>query len=83
MRVKEQTMSKKRMQKTIAEMEEALGLFTATIINTGGLKRGRGYCYPAADDIEPGSRWVDLADAYIAACKALGCEPLIVDGEER
>lgn len=56
----------------------ALRLFVQTINATGGLTHGEnpGELVPVADE-----EWLDLADAYLAACEALGVEP-VTPGEE-
>ena len=57
---------------------EALDALIATIEATGGCVRDEGgFLAPAG---EPD--WIDLADAYLAACAALGRTPLVEGPEE-
>jgi hypothetical protein len=56
-----------------AKMAAALNAVVATINATGGVARtGSGTIAPMAD-----AEWTDMGDAYVAACAALGREPLI------
>ena len=58
------------------KMEEALRDFIRTINATGGLAvNDAGETIPVADE-----DWLDLAEAYLLACDALGVKPLL--GEE-
>lgn len=58
------------------ELREALLTFVDCIDGTGGVIRDRkGYYRPVGD-----TDWIDLGDAYIQACTALGREP-VVDAE--
>jgi hypothetical protein len=51
--------------------EKALRLLVETVNATGGLIiNDAGENVPAADE-----DWMDLTDAYLAACEALGVEP--------
>lgn len=57
--------------------ESVLKQFINTIEATGGLvKFPNGDLAPCADH-----DWIDLADAYVAACEALGMNPII--GEDQ
>jgi hypothetical protein len=54
-----------------AFLRQALEEFVVAIDTTGGIKRDRkGYPVPAIDE-----EWIDLADAYLTACQALGRKP--------
>ena len=65
------------MTKTKVTVDKALRLFVDTINATGGLiVNDAGETAPAADE-----DWTDLADAYLAACAALGVEPQNVEAE--
>jgi hypothetical protein len=56
-------------------MSKALRMFRDTIEVTGGLIRNEaGDLAPAVDE-----DWIDLADAYIEACRELDVEPMITD----
>ena len=56
----------------------ALQQLVDTINATGGLVAADdGFLAPAADP-----EWIDLAPAYLSACKALGLDPLIPKEEE-
>jgi hypothetical protein len=58
--------------------QEACGALIATIEATGGCVRDqRGSLAPAGDP-----DWIDLADAYLAACAALRRTPLVEEPEE-
>ena len=60
-----------------AKIAAALRQFVDTINATGGLVvNDAGETAPAADE-----DWIDLAEAYLAACEALGVEPLNVERE--
>jgi hypothetical protein len=61
-------------------LREALQGFIETIEATGGCVRDEGDTVAPVGDPD----WLDLADAYLRACKALGREPQIrgPDGEE-
>jgi len=55
----------------------ALRKFVDAVNATGGLVvNDAGETAPAADE-----DWIDLADAYLAACEALGVEPWNVERE--
>ena len=58
--------------------DAALIAFIETIGNTGGIRRNEEGFSCVAED-EPGP-WIDLADAYLLACKATGAMPIIDDG---
>lgn len=57
--------------------QQALKEFVGTVEAAGGLFEGGPLPVPKAD---PG--WVDLAQAYLRACEALGKEPMIEKEEE-
>lgn len=60
-----------------SEKDRALTALCDTIESTGGLVRGdSGLLAPAGDE-----DWIDLGEAYVLACRALGREPMI-DAEE-
>lgn len=60
-----------------AKIAAALRQFVDTINATGGLVvNDAGETAPAADE-----DWIDLAEAYLAACEALGVEPWNVERE--
>lgn len=57
--------------------EKALREFVSTINNTGGVwANGDGTHSPVADD-----DWIDIGEAYMAACEALGEEPMVSQAE--
>jgi hypothetical protein len=59
-------------------MRSALDNFIRTIEATGGCTRGEdGLVAPEGDP-----EWIDLGDAHVLACDAIGRTPLIVDTEE-
>lgn len=65
----------------MAEMKsltEALEKFVNTVEATGGVVQTEVGLYEPRSDPE----WIDLGDAYILACKALGKEPLCYTPEE-
>ena len=51
---------------------DALQAFVSTVEATGGVEEDNGIYTPVAD-----SEWIDLGDAYVAACRALGREPKV------
>lgn len=54
------------------KIREALLQFCETIEATGGVKEDvDGYTCPVIDD-----EWIDLGEAYLSACAALGREPM-------
>ena len=60
-----------------AKIAAALRQFVDTVNATGGLVvNDAGETAPAADE-----DWIDLADAYLAACEALSVEPWNVERE--
>jgi len=60
-----------------AKLAAALRQFVDTVNATGGLVvNDAGETAPAADE-----DWTDLAEAYLAACEALGVEPWNVERE--
>ena len=52
------------------QVHDALVEFCDDIDQTGGIRPVKGTYVPAADD-----QWVDLAETYLKACKALGRKP--------
>ena len=57
---------------------EALDALIATIEATGGCVRDEGgFLAPAGD-----RDWIDLADAYLAACASLGRTPMVEPAED-
>jgi hypothetical protein len=61
-------------------MHAALVAFVETVGNTGGIRTEHGG-YGVNAENEPGP-WIDLAAAYLLACKAIGTTP-IIDGKVR
>ena len=59
-------------------LERALRNFIDTIEATGGVVTNEdGFVAPAGDH-----EWVDLGDAYMVACAALGEEPMMAESDE-
>ena len=58
-----------------AKIKGALLQFVDCVDATGGVsKDGKGYTVPVAD-----GEWIDLGEAYLAACVALGREPKVAE----
>jgi len=67
-----------RERETLRKRTEALADFVSAISVTGGVKTDRnGYRVPVCDP-----EWVDLGEAYVKACDALGVEPKVSDEED-
>jgi hypothetical protein len=65
---------------------EALKALCSTVVQTGGMLHGENIGNePGENDDAPagGPDWVDLGEAYLLACEALGFEPLYSDDEVR
>jgi hypothetical protein len=59
------------------ELTKALECFVEAIEATGGIAiDGQGYACPVADP-----DWIDLGDAYLKACRALGRKPVQTEDE--
>jgi hypothetical protein len=57
------------------KLRAAIEKFIDTIEATGGVFKDRkGYHIPIGDQ-----EWLDLGEAYVAACEAIGREPKIVE----
>ena len=63
---------------TPPSLRAALDAFIATIEATGGCVRDDGVLLAPAADPD----WIDLADAYLAACAAIGRTPMIEEPED-
>lgn len=60
------------------KLKDALKLFCEDIDSTGGVSiTDRGYYYPLGDP-----DWLNLADSYMQACRALGRKPFVREPEE-
>ena len=71
-------MSEERSKRMDRELVTALESFIGAIEATGGVfVDPKGYPCPVADP-----DWIDLGEAYLKACRALGREPVQADGEE-
>ena len=61
----------------IDQLQKALAEFVDAIDATGGIKVDpKGYRVPCGDE-----DWIDLGEAYVVACKALGREPTVAEDE--
>ena len=63
---------------TPPSLRAALDAFIATVEATGGCVRDEGGSLAPAGDPD----WIDLADAYLAACAVLGRTPMVEEPEE-
>lgn len=60
------------------KLKDALKMFCEDIDSTGGVAmNAKGYYYPLGDP-----DWLNIADSYIQACRALGRKPFVREPEE-
>jgi hypothetical protein len=71
-------MAKKIRAGLLNSRDEALLEFVEAIEATGGVTRDDSGLYAPVADQE----WVDLGEAYINACAALGVKPVIAEAED-